>query len=444
MEQEHLKEIKRINRWSGEVQGPQVLGRIAQLNYSSNRMEDAFENYLDVLSFDPQNEMALAHVAFMMIGQQEYDLAEPYFKRLTAAAGQTAEYHFARGIGLAMARKGEEALESMKLGLSLSPNKQSNQILAALQFFREGEAEGSQQILDDLIPKVTDPYIGYIANRLAVVVNYLNQKYDDALKYGERVLQQALKEEWDQEEYDARLSLAYMSMLAGDLEKANEHLLELEIRNPADEKVMQISDFRMDLEEQVAQVDAVSPRGFDFVSHLQDWARNRFPDDAVYRLSGLKDEIEFDVLSFFTTEGDVVKKERPEGGGIDPAELIGRFNALKGEAFQGACQRIISALGFKLQNVLDYRDKDGADFIATSQEDKKVKALFRIRQWSNQPISDIFIREQQNYMNELKVQQGFVVAGARLTGGAEQALENLKKINVVNEETLGGILQRIL
>jgi hypothetical protein len=46
-------------------------------------------------------------------------------------------------------------------------------------------------------------------------------------------------------------------------------------------------------------------------------------------------------------------------------------------------------------------------------------------------------------MNELKVSNGYVIAGARLTAGAEQALQNLKKIEVINEEKLGELLAQI-
>jgi hypothetical protein len=125
-------------------------------------------------------------------------------------------------------------------------------------------------------------------------------------------------------------------------------------------------------------------------------------------------------------------------------EMIQRFNALKGTVFEAACQRLISLLGYKLSKILPYRDKDGADFLVTSAQDKKVKALLRVRQWKNQPISDIFLRDMQNAMNELKVQEGYVVAGARLTAGAEAALQNLKKINVVNDMEFGELLKKVL
>lgn len=443
-ELDHLKQIKRINRYASDISPTQVIGRIAQIYYKGDRLGEAFENYLDLLQFDPNNESALAHISFLAIGQGEFETAEKYFKRLVKAAPTVADYHIARGVGLAMLRDKDDALEELKLGLAQNPKNQAAQFLTALQSFKNNDIEGAAKILEELLARVTDTYIAYITNRLATVVSYLAQDYESAVKHAERCLDTALKEEWDGEEYDARLSTAYMAMLSGNLDKANEHLLELEIRNPTDDLVMKISDFRMDLEEQVAQMDQVSPRGFDFVSHLQDWARQRFHDDALFRLSGLKMEQEFDVLAYFTSEGAVKKTDPSQDSAVDPDELIARFNSLKGDSFKSACQSIIALLGFKLQKELQYRDKDGADFIAVSLADKKVKALFRIRQWSGAPISDIFLRDQQNYMNELKVNQGFVVAGARLTGGAEQALEQLKKITVVNELAFGEILQKVL
>ena len=78
------------------------------------------------------------------------------------------------------------------------------------------------------------------------------------------------------------------------------------------------------------------------------------------------------------------------------------------------------------------------------QEDKKDRALFQFRKWRNQPISDIFLRNMQNTLNELKVARGFVIAGARLTTGAESALQNLKKIQVINGEDLGAVLVNII
>ncbi len=108
------------------------------------------------------------------------------------------------------------------------------------------------------------------------------------------------------------------------------------------------------------------------------------------------------------------------------------------------CEKVMETQGYKLEKILPSREKEGADFIARELLDKKNKALFRIRRWKDQPISDIFLRDMQNNMNELKVSRGYVIAGARLTPGAESALENLKKITVINDQDLGELLHKVL
>ena len=441
-ELEHLNEIKRINRFIGEVKPEDVLGRIAQILYQQDRFAEAFENYLALLQFDPQNEHALAHIAFMAAGQESFDVAIRYFQKLTKVAGDVPDYRIAYGVCLAMNKKYSEAIESLRMATNLAPNDQTSMFLLALLSFKHNDPDTSIEMLDKLLNVLQDPPVLYLAHKLATASWYLKKNYAKALSYAEKCLEACIENNWDQEEYDARLSVAYMAIFTGDLEKANEHLMELELRNPADQTVLKVADFRMDLEEQVAKIDEISPRNFDFLAHMQDWVRFRFPEDLIYRISGLKQNQTFDVLGFFTSDGQA--KAPKSGDEFDPSELIEKFNNLKEAAFRGACERIIASQGFKVKKELKKTDKDGLDFLAQSVTDKKNLALFRIRKWSNQPISDIFIRDQQNYMNEHKASLGYIVAGARLTPGAETALGNLKKITVINDKDLGRLLKSIL
>jgi hypothetical protein len=235
--------------------------------------------------------------------------------------------------------------------------------------------------------------------------------------------------------------MACFAILSNDLDKANEALLELEIQNPNDEMVLKLSDFRMDMEEGVAFVDKISPRGFDFNSFMMDWQKKLFPDDLAFRISGLKMEEEF------TVPGQTQSKDnsamRNKQAEIDPEVYIERFSELKEEEFMSVCEKLILQEGYKVEKILPVREKDGGDFICYSQTDKKVKALFKIRRWSNQPISDIFLRDLQNNLNENKVSKGYVMAGARLTAGAEQVTQTLKSITVVNGMDLAERLLRI-
>ena len=364
----HLEEIKRINRFSQEINAVTIMNRIGEIHYAGGDYRSSFESYLDALSVSSKNEPALAYLAFMSIGQEQFDVAEKYFKKLIELSPNRSEYRLARGIGLAMLKSGE-AIGEMEMALSVAPSDATTKFLTAMQAFKIGEIDKSLRLIEELIPNLTDPAIIYIANKLAVSVYYLKKDYTNAMTYADRCLEASTSEGWGGEEYENRMSVAYMAMLVGDLERANENLLELEINNPTDSMVMTLSDFRMDLEEGITTVDQVSPRGFDFRAHLQDWLRKRFPDGLIYRLSGLRMDEGFDVLGFFTQDG--TEKERPKksrsANETDPMVLIDRFNNLEGNAFQAATEQIINSLGHRIVKTLPYRDKDGADLSRKSR-----------------------------------------------------------------------------
>lgn len=438
----HLKEVKRINNYSPNMDAMKILNRIGEIYYNQERFQESYESFLDAFNAIANNQQAAVYLAFMAVGQGQFEIAERFFKFLVRSAPQVADYHIARGVCLSILKK-KEALDEFEAGLNIKPQDVTARFLTALQAFRLNSIDRSRELIGELLPAIQDPNIKHIAHRLAAGIFYQARDYDRALEYAEKCLEFAREQNWASEEHDSRISIACMAMLTGDLDKANENLLELEIRNPQDQLVLRVSDFRMDLEEGVATIDKVSPRGFDFLAHMHDWVRNRFPDDAIFNLSGLRMEEDFDILEIHSREPEF-RPAVPLQPGIDFDELISRFNELKSDDFNQASQQIIALQGFSIESRLPYRERDGADFICSNNEDKKTRALFRIRQWTNQPISDIFLRDMQNKMNELGVQLGFVVAGARLTPGAETALENLNQIQVINEVDFGRILKKIL
>ena len=440
-ELQHLKEIKRINRYSPEISNITVNNRIGEIYYKLEMYKDSYQHFLDSYNYLSNNVEALTFLSFMAVGQGQFEIAEKYFKKLIELKPEVSDYHVARGVCLSML-KNKNALEELEKGVKLNHKNVTARFLASLQGFKTSQIDKAHEHLEKLLEMVEDPDIKYAANRLAVGIFYLEKNYESAYKYAKKCLDKADKEDWKKEKLDAMFTTALMAILIGDLETAADHLTELEINNPTDENIIRLSDFRMDLEEGSTSIEKISPRGFDFFSFMVDWLRKRFPESAIYQLSGLKMDDTFDLLSFHTREksGISTKISLP---GFNPDELIERFNKLKGDAFINACNYIINSQGYKSEKELPNRDRDGADFIAKSLSDKSVKALFRIRQWENQPISDIFLRNMQNNLNELKVQNGFVFAGARLTTGAETALNNMKKITVVNEYDFGEILTHL-
>jgi tetratricopeptide (TPR) repeat protein len=439
-ELEHLQEIYDAGQVVPDFPTPRLLNRIAEIEYAKGKYQDSYLHFQESLKLVPKNEAALAHMAFMAIGQGQFEVAEKFFQKLIEIAPEIPPYRIARGVGLAMLGK-EDALTELEHGLKLDPTNLTSKFLVAYQSLKANQGRKAKDLIGQISEESEDIYIKYLCLKLICAVEYQLRDYESALQAAQKCLDLTLREGWEKEEYDARLAISYMAMLVGELDLANENLLELEIRNPTDQLVMKISDFRMDLEEGAATVDTVSARGFDFPHHMNDWLRNRFPSGLIYLVSGLKMEEKFDIDSM---AGKPPPRRRQVSQDVDPEEMIDKFNALQGIAYETACEKIIETLGYRKERNLPNRDGDGLDILGRDMQDKKIKALFQFRKWKNQPISDIFLRNMQNTMNELKASKGFVVAGARLTQGAESALENLKKINVINEEELAGIVQSVL
>lgn len=442
-ELEHLQELRRLGRPLAEYPRPRLLNRIGEIYYRQEDFESAYDVYGESLTAAPRNEEALAHLAFMAIGQSEFEIAEKHFKKLVELAPQSAEYRIARGVGLSMLKK-KEALKELEEGLDLDRSNDTARFLLAIEAYRQGEHKKVLEQLEKLKDNIDDSAIRYLIFKMAAASYYMVGNNEQSLSSAENCLHLALEETWDREEYDARLGVAYLSMLMGDLEKANENLLELEIRNPTDQTVMRVSDFRMDMEEGVANIQETSPRGFDFQNQLKEWVRNRIHPEIIFRVSGLQMDEVFAIGAGNEGARPARRQSAASGPAFDSDELIEKFNELPSAQFESTCNSIIASMGFKVDKNLPNRNPDGLDLVAFNVEDKKDRALFQFRKWRNQPISDIFLRNMQNTLNELKVGRGFVVAGARLTTGAESALQNLKKIQVINGDDLGAVLVNIM
>ena len=439
----HLAELKRINILPKGVDPVVLFSRAAYLHYEQNKLAGAFDNFLSMLEFDPKNEMALAHVAFLAIGQQEFNIAERYFSRLVELSPQVKEYHIARAVGLAMLKQ-EKSIESFDRALEIDPEEHTALILKSIECLRQKKGAIGHEAITRVTNEVEDQHILYIAHKLATVLCYLEKDYDRSIEHAEFCEKNSKQNAWLREYYDSLLSVALLSILHNNLPRASECLLELEMSSPANETIIALSDFRVDLADGRAQLNQVSPRGFDFVAEMQLWLKTRFPENTIYKLSGLEQSENFDVLRFFSREG---KPQHREGGAllsVEDPELIGQFNELSKQEFEKACQKIITLLGFKTIKNLNYRDTDGEDYLGQSLQSSKNTALFRIRKWSNQAISDIFLREQQSFMNEQNVSLGFVIASTQLTAGASEVLKSLKRITVINENRLAEILKQVL
>ncbi|MBW7856773.1 MAG: restriction endonuclease [Leptonema sp. (in: Bacteria)] len=440
-ELEHMIQLYRIGRSTPDLPLPILANQIASIYYKNEQYSEAFQFYKDALRLVPDNEEALARLAFLCVGQEKFDIADRYFSKLVIIRPNVFEYRLGRGICLSQLRK-KEALSEFDAAVGIAPDNLTANLFAGIEGLLQGAVDQSTARLKHALDLGPEPEVEYIVKKALTSLAYQRMDYNTALKYAEQTLQIALDENWNKEEYDARTSVACMAILAGDLEAANENLLTLEMRNMNDQRIINLSDYRMNVEEGLIPAGEPSPAGFNFRGFLNDWTRSRFNSSFIFQISGMKMDRSIDVDSLLTQEGPPKASRRSNR--VDIGELIDRFNQLKGQSFETVCRKIVLTLGYKVVSILPYRESDGMDILAQLATDKSQRALFEIRKWENQPISDIFLRNMQNQLNENKAQLGFVIAAARLTDGAAAALQSLNKIKVINEESLGELLSQVL
>ena len=425
----HLLEVKRINQYSKEIRESMVLNRIGEIYYEKEKFTESFEHYLYALRETPKNEEALVHLAFMAVGQGEFGMANEFFATLTEFVPKKSDYRVAYGISLSMIQN-PQALDELEEGLELNPDNQTVRFLTALQAFRQGESERAKELVESLLHSLNDPSVAHIVNRLGTGVYFMEKDFKKALALAERCLATAVSQQWAREEYDARITIALLGFFANDLEKSGENLLELEFKNPQDDLVLRLSDFRWELEDGVVTLHSPAPDGFNIQTRMQSWLATRFPPDSVYNLSGLRMNQRFRIPG------------RSLPSGPADTEMIDRFNSSPLDEFKSICRKFIGSQGYKVEKEAPYEITDGADFIARTDDGSR-RALFRFRRWSNQNISDIFLGNTQSDMAELGVGEGIVVTGAALTEGANASLKKLQNIRVINERELTETLQRL-
>ena len=284
----HLLEIKRIGHFEKEINPSDIFLKIGTIYYDQNKLNEAFLYFKEVIQIHPYHEASLAYLAFLSIGQREFNLAEKYFRPLVQTAPDVSEYHIARGVTQAMLNKKQKAITSLQKGVSLDPENETAIFLASLMFFNMRQGKKAYQIIRRYVEErlTMDPYISYIVHRLAAACCYMIQDYQKSLKYAQTCLSIVLAQEWREQERDSRISTFYQAFFAADYQEAEDMLLSLEVRDPEDTLILLFSDFRRELKEGKLTVEKISERGLDLKYYMKKWLKTRFSDDAIYELSG--------------------------------------------------------------------------------------------------------------------------------------------------------------
>ncbi len=438
----HLIEIYKLKKTLPELSLIEIINKIADYYYRNEMFSESVKFYEESLRYNKNNTEALARLAFLYAGQEYFEKAEEYLKRLLSIFPDKIEFLLAKGIINSYLNK-KEAIEAFEKVIEIDPNNLLGVFFLGVELFRKKRInEDIIEKLENNLKNISEIEIRYLFHKLLIGIYYFKKNYNKALYHVENALQIALKENLSKEEYILRITYACLGMIGGDIEAAHENLLILETRDFQDKIVTNLSDYRMNIEEGVIVAGDISPNGFDFLNFTNQWIEKFFPNDFIYKISGLKMNTKIDIPLMGENPKEVLRKNYKTNTSIDYEEILNSFNNLPKSEFMNKCNKLIQMLGYQIIKQIPPDDNEGFDCIAENFENKK--ALFKIRQWKNQMISDIFLRNFQNKLNELKVQEGYILSGAKLTTGGELALQNLKKLRVINGEEFGNMLARVM
>jgi tetratricopeptide (TPR) repeat protein len=438
----HLEEIVKIDKYNYEVEQLDVQKKLTRVYYYRDEIEKAFQTFIDILKLYPGDVESLYHVSFIILGQEEFDVAQKYFDRLSRLKPDDFEVQFGAGICSYQNQKISNAIECFKIALSIKPNSEVANLSIAFAFYKKRDYKEAIIHLNKLFDSPIDIEVAFIAKRLSAFAHMQSKRYDQGIQLFEELLEIARSNDMEEEIPLALYDIGFACVSAERTKHAYEYWSELYQINRSYKQI----DSLVTVLRKEMDVDFKHLRdSFDIsvADYVDDWAKDAFPQDFLWDICGLKSDKVIDVKHAMVIARVSATKDAL-GSDItystDIRELIDKFCSLDTESFRIIANRIVEKLGYKVDQILQtYRESDGVDFLTISIEDKE-RTLVSVRRWAKMKVGEIPIRNFAQAINDMKVNHGLFVTTSELTDPAESSLKKLSKVRVIYPNQVGELL----
>ncbi len=441
----HLEEIIRIDKYNYEVEKLDIQKKLTQVYFNRDDIERAFQTYLDILKQFPGDVESLYNVAFIALGQEEFDIAERYFERLTKLKPDDFDIQFGAGICSYQNQKVSNAIEHFIRALTVKPNSEVANLSIAFAFYRKRDYKQAIIHLNKVSETVLEPVVTFIAKRLNAFSNILSKKYDIGIGLFEEMLEIARKNDMEEELLLTLYDIGFACVSAERTNHAYDYWNELYQMNrnyKGVDGLVTMLRKEMDMDyKSIKETFEVSVSDY-----LEDWASEAFPPGFLWGICGLKSDRKIDLKNIMVTTRIPTGRESPGAEPLqgDMGEHIERYCSLDSETFRILSGRLVEKLGYKVDQILTtYRETDGVDFLATSMEDKE-RVLIWIRRWTKTKVGEIPLRNFAQSINDIKAKRGLFITTAELTTAAEASLRSLSKVTVIYPAQTGELLSGLL
>ncbi|MCB1178088.1 MAG: restriction endonuclease, partial [Leptospiraceae bacterium] len=301
-EAENLERIIENGNFTKDVTAIKVAHRLGGIFYELDLLEKSFFYYLETLDHDPKNIESLVRLAFMCLGQKEFELAEKFFRQVVDDKIKFSAYFIGRGVTAVMMERNNEQ-EFFKRAFELDPKSTVCAFLYAMSLFRIRRFQDALQIANSIADNIDDDYLKYTIYQFIMIQYMCLSDYTSALIYSKYCIELANKNDWEQEIADSNLYCGAICIAKGDLEDSSEHLIEAEFRRVNDLEIINLANYKYDLEEGEAKPGETSHRGFNFKNFLLEITDRLFPSERSYELSGLKANSSINIRGMLNCEG---------------------------------------------------------------------------------------------------------------------------------------------
>lgn len=439
----YLDKIKKIGKFDKESFSAEfVNNRIADIYFEQKQYREAFFYYLDTLESDPKNIDALTRLAKIALGQKEFQIAEIFIKRVDENKVEDPSFFLARGVVAAMLNRAEE-ITYFEKAHQKDESSYISTLLFAIANYRLKNYKEALDLINPIVEKIEDELIRYLVFQFIMVQNYLLEDYDQAMIHARLCIELARQNGWKFETAESELHYAMFAIKLDKIEEASEYLIEAESINIHDEEIISLANFKAKLEEAQGKSKNLELKDeeYDLEESLAEVPEKLFPVERIFELSQFRCNQHINIRGMVNQEG---KKIISNLNNLAP-DLVTRFTTLSGVNFKNACHRIMNELGFKSMRELPCIESDGSNFLASHKENENHLVLFKIRKWKDAKVSDVFLNETLEAINEEEeVRSCYIVGFAELTMGAKK-IEKLHKNELIfiSDKELERLLEKV-
>lgn len=442
----HLERILEINRFNYEVDRVNIQKRLAEMYYTDDDIEKAFQTYYEVLNQTPADYDALYYLAFISLGQEEFEFAQKYFDRLVKGSRNEFEIFFGAGICSYQNQRVLDAVNYFKSALAIRPHSDIANLSMAFACQANKDIKQALYFAGVVAANAEEPEVKYISHRLLAFLSLRQKSYDDAAASLRDALGIARDNNMQEQIMLALYDLGFVYARAGKHQEAYDSWREVFQADRQYRDIQKLAGLARKEAEggQKRGGDEFEESALDF---YDQWLANAFPSDFIWNICGLRSEKRFDVRNVTVTARISTGREGDADGRKSSADYTDRLEAfcnLDVESFRIMANRVVTKMGYKVDQILQtYREADGVDFLAYSMATKE-KALIWVRRWTKTMSGEITLRNFAQAITDQKAKQGVFITTTNLTDAAMANLDKLSKVMVIYPDQLNEFLRGIL